>query len=146
VLLYLDLCVLQKPHDDQAQVRVRLEAVAVLGLMEFCRAGGAGLASSDALAYEASRNPHPVRRSHAEAVLAGATVRQPLTPAVEARANDLAAAGLRPLDALQLASAEAVGATYFCTCDDQLLRRGRALAVAPLRVVSPVELTTELGL
>ena len=140
------MCALQRPHDNQSQVRVRLEAVAVLGLLEFCRSGGAGLASSDALAYEAGRNPHPVRRSHAEAVLAEATARQSLTPAVEARADELVAAGLRPLDALHLASAEAAGADFLCTCDDQLLRRGQSLAAAPLRVVSPVELTTELGL
>ncbi len=146
VLLYLDLCALQRPHDDQSQVRVRVETAAVLGLLDHCRAGGAGLASSDALAYEAGRNPHPVRRSHAEAALAGAVAHQPLTPTVERRADELAVAGLRPLDALHLASAEAVGADYLCTCDDQLLRRGRVLADLPLRVVSPVELTTELGL
>lgn len=140
------MCALQRPHDDQSQVRVRLETVAVLGLLEFCRTGGAGLAASDALAYEAGRNPHPVRRAHAEAVLAGAAGHQTLTPAVEARADELVAAGLRPLDALHLASAEAGGADFFCTCDDQLLRRGQSLAAAPLRVVSPVELTTELGL
>ena len=96
--------------------------------------------------YEAGRNPDPVRRAHAEAVLAGATAYQPLTPGVEGRADELAAAGLRPLDALHLASAEAIGATYLCTCDDLLLKRGRALATPPVRVVSPVELTTELGL
>ncbi|MBY0513857.1 MAG: PIN domain-containing protein, partial [Gemmataceae bacterium] len=115
-------------------------------LLDHCRVGGATLASSDALMFEAGRNPHPVRRAHAEAVLAGAAVRQPLTPAVEARADTLVAAGLRPLDALHLASAEAVGADYFCTCDDQLLRRGPPLAASPLRVVSPIALTTELGL
>jgi hypothetical protein len=140
------MCAIQRPHDDQSQVRVRLETVAVLGLLECCRTGGGELASSDALVFEAGRNPYPVRRAHAEATLAGATARQPLTPAVEARADDLVVAGLRPLDALHLASAEALGANYFCTCDDQLLRRGRTLAAAPLRVVSPVELTTELGL
>lgn len=107
---------------------------------------GAGLVASDALTYEAARNPHPARRSHAEAVLTAAAARQPLTAAVEARADDLVAAGLRPLDALHLASAEAAGADYLCTCDDQLLRRGRVLPVPPLRVVSPVELTSELDL
>lgn len=140
------MCALQRPHDDQSQVRVRLESIAVLGLLDFCRSGGAGLASSDALIFETGRNPYPMRRAHAEAALGGAVVRQPLTPAVEARADDLVVAGLRPLDALHLASAEAVGADFFCTCDDQLLRRGRTLTTAPLRVVSPIELTTELGL
>ena len=146
VLIYFDLCAIQRPHDDQSSVRVRLEAAAVLGLLDHVRAGGAGLVSSDALVYEAGRNPDAVRRSHAEAVLAGAAAYQTLTAPVESRADDLAAAGLRPLDALHLASAEACGAEYICTCDDQLLRRGRTLAVPPLRVVSPLELVTELGL
>ena len=140
------MCALQRPHDDQSQVRVRLETVAVLGLLEYCRAGGAGLVSSDALFYETGRNPYPVRRAHAEAALAEAVARQALTPLVEIRADDLEMAGLRPLDALHLASAEAIEADYLCTCDDQLLTRGRTLAAAPLRVVSPLELTTELNL
>jgi hypothetical protein len=146
VLVYFDMCALQRPHDDPSQIRVRLEAVAVLGLLEHCRSGAVGLASSDALHYEASRNPYPLRRAHAEAVLAEAIVRQPLTSAVETRADELVAAGLRPLDALHLASAEIVAADILCSCDDQLLRRGRALTAAPLRILSPIELTTELGL
>lgn len=144
--IYLDLCAIQRPHDDQSQVRVRVEATAVLGLLSHCRAGGAEVVSSDALVYEVGRNPNLIRRAHAEAALAGAAVYQSLTSAVEQRAEGLANAGLRPLDALHLASAEAAGADYLCTCDDQLLRRGQTLAALPLRVVSPVELTTELEL
>ena len=81
-----------------------------------------------------------------EVPLAEAVARQALTPFVEVRADDLVVAGLRPLDALHLASAEAIEADYLCNCDDQLLGRGRTLAAAPLRVVSPLELTTELNL
>jgi hypothetical protein len=146
VLLYLDMCAVQRPLDDLSQVRVRLEAEAVVGLLAHCRAGGAGLVASDALAFETGRNPHPVRRAYAEGVLAEAAARQPLTPAIEARAAALEAAGLAPLDALHLASAEAAGADYFCTCDDRLLRRARAAAAPPLRAVSPIELVGELGL
>jgi len=32
-VLYLDICCLKRPFDDQAQLRVRLEAEAVLGLL-----------------------------------------------------------------------------------------------------------------
>lgn len=140
------MCAVQRPLDDRTQVRVRLEAEAVLGLLAHCHAGGARLAGSDALAFEAGRTPHPLRRNYAEAVLAGAAARQTLTAGVEVRAGQLVAAGLTPLDALHLASAEAVGADYFCTCDDRLLRRGRVLAALPLQAVSPLELVAELGL
>ena len=33
MLLYLDICCLKRPFDDQAQPRVRLETEAVLGLL-----------------------------------------------------------------------------------------------------------------
>ena len=146
MLIYLDVCAIQRPLDDLTQVRVRLEAAAVLALLDNCRAGGASLVSSDSLVYEAGRNPHPDRRAYAEDVLAAAVVRQSLTDDIEARAAALVAAGLLPLDALHLASAEAAGVHYFCTCDDRLLKRGRASAAPPVRVVSPVELTSELDL
>ena len=140
------MCAIQRPLDDLSQVRVRLEAEAVLGVLAHCRSGGADLISSDAHAFESGRNPHPLRRAFADGVLAGAAVRQALTPAVEARAVELEAAGCRPLDALHLSSAEAGGADYFCTCDDRLLRRARAIAAPPLKAVSPIELVGELGL
>jgi hypothetical protein len=146
VLIYLDMCAIQRPLDDQSQVRVRLEGAAIIGALDHCRTGAAGLASSDALVFEAGQNPHPGRRAHAEAVLASAVARQALTPATEVRAAELVAAGLRPLDALHLASAEAAGANYFCTCDDRLLRRARVVATPPLRAVAPLELIGELGL
>jgi PIN domain len=146
VLVYLDMCAIQRPLDDQSQLRVRLEAAAVLGVLAHCQAGGAGLATSDALTYELGKNPHPVRRSHAESVLAEAKVHQPLTSAVETRAKVLEAAGMAPLDALHAASAEAIGAEYLCTCDDRMLRRARTLVTPPLKAVSPLELATELNL
>jgi predicted nucleic acid-binding protein len=144
--LYLDLCSIQRPLDDQSQLRVRLEGEAVTAVVNRCKAGLAELVSSDVLRFENARNPHPVRRTHAEEVLAIAGVDQPLTPEIEARARVLEGFGVKPLDALHSASAEAVGAVYFCTCDDRLLRRARPLVLPPTKVVSPLELLTELGI
>jgi hypothetical protein len=33
----------------------------------------------------------------------------------------------------------------FCTCDDRLLKRARAIHTGPPRVVSPLELMTEIA-
>ena len=140
------MCALQRPLDDQTQLRLKLEAVAVLSILEHCRTGGAELVSSDALTFETNQNPHPDRRTFAETVLADAGVHQPLTPAVQSRAMVLEAGEMKPLDALHVASAEAAGAVYFCTCDDRLLRRARVAVTPPLRAMSPLELTTELNL
>ena len=67
-----------------------------------------------------------------------------LSPAIEGRASTLEGAGLKPLDALHLAFAEAAAADYFCICDDRLLKRERVLASGSLKPVSPVVLIGEL--
>ena len=51
------------------------------------------------------------------------------------RALELEAAGLKPLDALHLAAAEAAGATHFVSCDDRLLRR----YTGPLTATNPID-------
>jgi predicted nucleic acid-binding protein len=146
MLIYLDMCCLQRPCDDRTQTRVRVEAEAVLGILARCESGAADLVSSDALEYEAGRNPHPVRRAFGTAVLSRAASVVRLTGEIEAHAGRLVAAGLKPLDALHLACAAHAGADYFCTCDDRLLRRALDVQTPPPKVISPVELVTELGL
>ena len=56
------------------------------------------------------------------------------------------AAGIKPFDALHLASAVALGVDYFCSTDDRLLRKGKEANTASTRVVTPLELTTDLDL
>jgi hypothetical protein len=144
--IYLDMCSLQRPLDDKSQLRVRLEAEAVLGIISFCESGQAALVSSDALEFETRRNPHPVRRAHSLAILSEARHLVRLSPNVEQRATALIQAGLKPLDALHLSCAVESGADYFCTCDDRLLRRARAAHTGTPKVISPLELVAELGL
>ncbi len=145
MLLYLDLCSLQRPLDDKSQLRIALEAEAVLGILALCQSGQAELLSSDALEYETGRNPHPLRKAHAEEILARAVRVIRVSDEIERRAKAFNQGGLKPLDALHLACAVQAGADYFCTCDDQLLRRARSAHAGPPKVVSPVELIGEVG-
>lgn len=143
--IYFDMCSLQRPLDDRSQLRVALEAEAVLGLLALCELGKAELVSSDALEYETGRNPNPLRKAYALGVLGKARQVVRLTPEIEAQAQVLNQAGLKPLDALHVAFASAAGADYFCTCDDRLLKRARAAFPGAPKVVSPVELIAEVG-
>ena len=146
MLIYLDMCSLQRPLDDKVQLRVLVETEAVLGIIALCESGQAVLVSSAALEYETGRNSNPVRKAHALGILgkAGRFVR--LSPAVEQRAQSLNQAGLKPLDALHLACAVEAGVDYFCTCDDRLLKRARTIHTGPPKIVSPLELVTEIGI
>src|SRR6185437_6550431 len=70
--IYLDLCCVNRPFDDQHQARVRLEAEAVLGLIQLSRSGRVKWIGSDVLDLETSRNPETHRRKKVEALLGAA--------------------------------------------------------------------------
>lgn len=142
--IYLDVCAIQRPLDTPDQIRVVLEAEAVLGIISLCETGQIEVVSSDALLYEVERNPMPVRKEHARAVLSRAKSHVELSGAVENRAEQLVGSGIAPLDALHLAFAEAGGAEYFCTCDDRLLRKAKQVADLRVKVVSPLDLVQEI--
>ena len=142
--IYLDTCSLQRPLDMRTQIRISLEAEAVTGLISMCEEGSLDLVSSDVLLFETRRNPWAERREYALAVLASAEVFVAIDDSIRTRAADLERKGLQPLDALQLASAEAAKADYFCTVDDKLLKRGKAIARPEIQVISPLELIAEI--
>jgi predicted nucleic acid-binding protein len=142
--IYLDMCSIQRPLDTKTQLRIAVEAEAILGIFALCEAGQIDLMASDALVFEAAQNPYPVRQRHALAVLAKASLFVLTDRQVEERAQAFLALGLKPLDALHLATAVEAQADYFCTCDDRLLRRGQAVNTLRTKVVSPLELITEV--
>ena len=139
------MCSIQRPLDSRKQLRVALEAEAILGILRICRPGALELIGSEVLLFELRNNPDPVRREYAEGVLRKATVFQPTTDEVESRAGTLKAAGLKPIDALHLASAVEADADYFCTCDIRLMKRARRADTGRTRVLSPVELAAEVA-
>ena len=138
--IYLDTCSLQRPLDSKTQIRITLEAEAVLGVLTLCESGTVELVSSDALLFETERNPNPDRREYARAALSLAKAFILLDERVEKRAKEFSDAGLKPFDALHLASAEAAQADYFCTCDDRLLRQAKGIENLEVKVISPIEL------
>jgi predicted nucleic acid-binding protein len=142
--VYLDCCSLQRPFDDRSQPRIAVEAEAVLVILALCESGQLKLISSEALLYEINRIPDQWRKDHASEILEIAEEVVELTTDVETLARGLEASGLKPLDALHLASASIVRADYFCTCDDKLLREAKKLEGLGPKAVSPVELVMEI--
>lgn len=136
--VYLDNCSLQRPLDDKSQLRIRLEAEAIMSVLDLVKTGQLQLVSSDALVFEVGRNSNPTRYDFALETIAGAAVFVPISQVVQRRAHELNQMGIQPLDSLHLASAEAAEADLFCTCDDTFLKKARR--EAKTKVVSPLEL------
>jgi len=143
--LYLDSCSLQRPLDDQQQARVRLETEAILALLDKIENKEIILLNSEVLLYEINRIPNLQRRHHALEMLALSDTKIKLDTFIEQRANELQQYGIKPLDALHLATAEQANADYFCTCDDRFLKRAQTLKLNTC-AISPLQLLMELGL
>lgn len=144
IKVYLDLCAIQRPLDTPNQVRVMLEAEAVLGILSLCVAGLIELISSEALVYETEQNPLPIRREHGYSVLAKAKMTINVTASVKERASQFLQHSIKPLDAVHLALAEASQVDYFCTCDDQLARKAKRIRDLQVKVISPLDLIQEI--
>lgn len=142
--IYLDLCAIQRPLDTPNQVRIVLEAEAVLGLIAFCDSEQVEILSSEALLYEGEQSILDVRKEHALAVLSKAKGVISVTEKDKLRAVELMKFGIKPLDALHLALAESGNADYFCTCDDKILRNARKAKDLSVKVMNPVDLVQEI--
>jgi hypothetical protein len=128
--VYLDMCSLKRPFDDQRQARVRDEATAVASIIARAEAGEIALVRSVAHLIENDANPREDRRLAAALWIDGAAVDVPLDSVVEARAGALVSGGFRPLDALHIAFAERAQARWFVTCDDAVLKAAARLGDA----------------
>ena len=104
--IYVDTCALNRPFDDQAQARIRLEAEAVEHLLRAVGGGTLEWILSDVIVFEVSKCPDEERRERLKTLCQKARYRVPLSEAVSRRARSLRAQGLRDLDALHLAAAE----------------------------------------
>ena len=143
--VYLDTCAIQRPLDDLNQLRVRVEAEAILAVVAAAEKGGVDLVSSDTLRFEIDNNPLAYRRNYARRVLGLATTDIPTTPSVSARAEVYEREGAKPLDAAHLASAVEAEADLFCTTDDPFLKKGKRANTGKTRVVSPFQLVAILS-
>lgn len=124
--IYLDVCCLNRPFDDQSQPRIRLEAEAVLYILEQCDAGYWTQIASEVSRVEVLAIDEPVLRRNLLRLLPPADQLILVEDKTETRARKLIQIGFKPADALHLASAEE-GAEVFLTCDDRLFRLARRM-------------------
>lgn len=137
--IYLDVCCLNRPFDDQTQARIRLEAEAVLVILAQCEIGDWEWISSEVVELEIHQTPDPERRRRVQ-LLASHAHRSVVVGRSEIeRAQQFEAWGISAFDALHLACAESGGAKVFLTTDDKLLRKSAAHAKQlQVRVENPL--------
>jgi len=137
--VYLDVCCLNRPFDDQTQDRIHLEAEAVLLILTHMERGRWQWIGSETLNYEIERTPDPERRQRVRLLATAVAHTVLIEAAEEARARKLEVLGFHALDALHLACAESGGADVLLTTDDRLLRLAvRFSKQLRIRVANPL--------
>lgn len=140
--VYLDTSAYNRPFDDQTQPKIFLETQAVVIILQMVEVKAVELISSSVLEYENSRNPYPIKQEAMGRYLQLAKLRQEVDEAIFKRAEELEQNGLKAIDALHVACAEAVNSDYFITCDKRLINRYSGLT---MKVMNPADFVLEIS-
>ncbi|MDD5057307.1 MAG: PIN domain-containing protein [Sideroxydans sp.] len=137
--IYLDVCCLNRPFDDQSQMRVHLEAEAVLGIIRQVEQAEWTWVSSDAVLYEISKTPNEERKERLWSLESGASLRLELTEAIYQEAEKIQQLGFTALDALHISCARMADVDVFLSTDDKLLKKVRQhIGEIELHAVNPL--------
>lgn len=123
--IYLDVCCLNRPFDDQRQERIRLEAEAVLLILERCQKGHWELVGSEAIQFEITQIPDEERRQKVMALAKLIRETVIVNQEIVNRATSLEKNSVPVMDAIHLSCAEAAKVNIFLTTDDRLLKKAK---------------------
>ncbi|HEV8603991.1 MAG TPA: PIN domain-containing protein [Tepidisphaeraceae bacterium] len=138
--IYLDSSALGRPFDDQSQPRIFRETQALIVIIGAIHDKSIELVSSDILEYEKNLSPDAARRKWVESVLTMAQMKLAITDGIEQRGRELHNLGLKAIDALHAASAEAARVSSLISCDDRFAKRYRG----PVRIIRPERFVLDL--
>lgn len=138
--LYIDVCTLCRPYDDQSLLPIRLETDAYYLIMSRIDQGKYVAVASPVHFAEVADIDDIYQRIEIEQLLGRFNSKVTYEAGVGKRAEELVRCRLGVADAAHVAFAE-ISADVFITCDKALIKRSRACRLK-LAVCSPLEFVT----
>ena len=135
--IYLDVCCLCRPFDDQTMGRIRLEVAAVQEIIRCCSTQEYILVSSEAITEELSKIPDMRKRLRVEKITSVAEEYLLIDEEIISRMYDFISMGGDVMDSLHVACAERAGAV-FLTTDDNLVTFYKSHQLIQIRIENPV--------
>ncbi len=121
-VIYLDVCALSRPFDDQSFLRVRIETEAVNLILTAIRTGKSALVYSPVHIHEIGAIDDPIERTELLTLMSSlGDMIHSKEGDVRTRAEELVMLGFGVADAAHVAFAEKVKAS-FISCDDKLIK------------------------
>jgi hypothetical protein len=121
--LYLDMCIYNRPFDDQSQPRIMIETQIFIVLLTMISKGRFDLVNSFALEYENSKNPDIENMLKISDLLGYSSDYISYDEGILDRALEIEKYGLMGMDAVHIACAEKANADFFITCDNNLIKK-----------------------
>jgi len=143
VKIYLDVCCLCRPFDDHQNRKIRLEAEAVLAILDRCTRDWE-LIGSVVIEEEIARLPDVEKRLKIEQKLTLVSGYIGLNETIFSQASKYQKAGLKLFDALHLSCAE-TGKTIFLTTDNKIITLAKKIPGISIRVENPVHWLMEVS-
>jgi len=138
--IYLDICCLNRPFDNQSSIRVKLETDAKLYVQLLIREKILELAWSYILDFENDANPFPERKYTIEKWKQLSTVDVVENNIILSKAATFVKQGIKSKEALHLACAIEAQCQYFLTTDDLVQKKMKN--TDEIKVCNPVEFIT----
>jgi len=141
--LYMDVCCLNRPFDDQSQDRIRIESEAILAILNKCLNEWT-LVGSEAIDYEISKIPDDERKKGVKVLATISKDKVTVDENILRRASEFENIGLKAIDALHLACAEK-SVEVMLTTDDEIVKKVKANNnIVKVRVENPVRWLMEV--
>ena len=132
-----------RPYDDQTQVRIRLETIAIFAILQLIKSKELSLVWSFILTYENSLNPSEDIKMEIEKLSSLASESVKSSENIRKKAKEYELIGIKPRDAIHISCALKSGAEYFVTCDDKILRKTEQLGLN-LLILNPIAFIKEV--
>jgi hypothetical protein len=135
MLLYFDNCCLNRPYDDQTQLKIFLETLAKLSIQSAVLTGGHTLAWSYVLDYEISKSPFHERAERFMQWKERAVCFCEESEAILRNAEALQQRGLKIADAMHAACAISMRCDYLLTTDTGMFK----MEIPGIVILNPIE-------
>lgn len=142
--IYLDVCCLNRPFDDQTQDRIHLESEAILSVLNYSRNLNWTVIGSEIIDIEISRMPDSEKKLEVGILASMHQSYIAIDRTLEIRASELTELGFKAFDALHIACAEKGKADVLLTTDDGLLSKAAQHGSIKIEVKNPLEWVAEV--
>lgn len=143
--LYLDVCCLNRPFNDQSQDRIRLETEAIVIILRRAAKRDWICVGSGVTDVEIDETPDPIRRNHVRFLLRWVREYIPVDEDAFTRSAELMRLGFKTMDALHIACAELGQVDALLTTDERFLRKAvREQSKLHVSVMNPTRWVLEV--